>query len=122
MAAEGRTDDRLAGHWEGSLQIAGVTLQIDIDFAGADTISGDISIPAQNASDLALEKIEVSGAEVTFAIKGVPGDPTITGNLTDDGSAITGAFTQGGAEGTFTLKRAEKGWRVFSGDGSPVDG
>lgn len=66
---------------------------------------GSIDIPPQNTKGFPLSSIAVKGSSVTFAMKGVPGDPKFDGKLSADGKAISGGFTQGGADLTFSLKR-----------------
>jgi CubicO group peptidase (beta-lactamase class C family) len=97
----------LAGHWEGAIELPGTKLAVDIDIAKlADgTWKGDISIPLQNAKDLPLAGIKVEGANVSFVISGVPGDPTFKGQMNPDGSKITGQFAQGGGAFPFELVR-----------------
>lgn len=98
----------LAGHWEGAIALPGTKLAVDLDFVKqADgTWTGDISIPAQGAKDLPLAGIKAEGAEVTFAITGVPGNPAFKGRISADGAKITGSFTQGGSTFPFELARA----------------
>jgi hypothetical protein len=81
------TQPALAGHWEGSIDIPGTRLEVDLDFVlQADgSWKGDISIPLQKATDLPLTGIVVNGADVSFAISGVPGEPTFKGTLAGDG-------------------------------------
>ncbi len=96
----------LAGRWEGRLEIAGVTLDFDVDLTEADGAwTGDISIPEQGAVDLPLTAITVADGRVGFMIDGVPGDPTFAGDAAADGASIAGVFSQGGAEGGFTMYR-----------------
>jgi CubicO group peptidase (beta-lactamase class C family) len=97
-----------AGHWEGTIALPGSKLDMNVDLSKkADgTWAGDISIPAQGAKDLALAGIEIQGARVSFAIAGVPGDPTFKGELSPDGSKIAGSFSQGGGTFPFELVRA----------------
>ena len=97
----------LEGHWEGSIDIPGMKLAINIDFSQKPDASwdGDISIPAQKAKDLPLANINFTGKEVNFEISGVPGSPIFKGTLSDDGMEITGNFTQSGKTFPFTLKR-----------------
>jgi len=97
-----------AGHWEGAVEVPGAKLEVNVDFVKqADgTWKGDISIPAQGAKDLPLGGIKVEAADITFAIAGVPGDPTFKGRLSADGAKITGNFTQGGGNFPFELARA----------------
>ena len=47
----------------------------------------------------------VAAAAPTFTLSGVPGDPTFKGALDATGKKITGAFTQGGAAGTFAVDK-----------------
>jgi CubicO group peptidase (beta-lactamase class C family) len=104
-AAQAQT---IAGHWEGSIDIPGSRLTIDADFSKKDDGSwaGDVSIPAQGAKDLALTNVAQTGDDVTFAIPGIPGDPTFKGKLAADGAKIAGQFTQGGQSFPFELARA----------------
>jgi hypothetical protein len=69
--------------------------------------SADISIPAQMTEDFPLSDVKVEGREVSFRMADVPGDPTFTGALSEDGKTISGPFTQGGAALEFTLTRKD---------------
>ena len=93
-----------AGTWTGAIEIPGSPLEVSVTLTpDGEQWSGTIDIPAQGAVDLPLQSVAVDGDEVTFAIAGVPGEPTFTGTL--DGDAITGDFTQAGQEFPFTLTR-----------------
>jgi CubicO group peptidase (beta-lactamase class C family) len=98
----------LAGHWEGTIDVPGTKLEVDLDFIKqADgTWKGDISIPVQGAKDLPLAGIKVEGTDVAFAISGIPGDPMFKGQMSPDGAKITGKFSQGGGNFPFELARA----------------
>ena len=97
----------LEGHWEGTIVLPTGKLAFDIDFAkGPDGAwTGDISIPVQNAKDLPLEAISLSGSDVAFAIKGIPGAPAFKGKISDDGKALSGSFTQNGTLFPFSMTR-----------------
>jgi len=97
----------LAGHWHGTIEIPGMKLEVNLDFSFKPDGSwaGDITIPAQKAKDLPLSNISMSGKEVSFAIAGVPGNPTFKGIISDDGTKITGDFSQSGKTFPFILKR-----------------
>lgn len=97
----------LAGHWEGAIELPGMKLEINLDFnqAADRTWQGDISIPAQNAKDLPLGKIAIDGLKVSFVIPGIPGDPAFEGSLSEDGTSISGQFTQAGQTFPFRLTR-----------------
>lgn len=102
--AEAAVPAELTGKWEGAIKIPGGALDVKLAFSGND--AGTISIPAQGAKDLALEKVVLDGKKATFAIKGVPGNPVFSGTFSDDGDSIAGDFTQGGGTIPFELKRA----------------
>ena len=106
LAAAVSADDRVAGHWEGEIQVPGQPLVIKVDLESSGGLwSGSIDIPAQGAAGLPLKGIEVSedASEVSFSIGGVPGHPTFRGTL--DGDVISGRFTQGAADLGFRLSR-----------------
>jgi len=97
------------GHWEGEIDTPGAPLGIDVDLETSEAaeLTGDISIPAQGARDLALTDLSLEGAEVTFVIHGIPGTPTFKGVVSEDGSEIAGTFSQMGAEYPFRLVRGD---------------
>ena len=96
------------GHWSGSVEVPNQALAMEVDLdKGPNGWTGSISIPAQNASGLPLNAITVANGKCTFHIKGAPGDPTFTGNLSADGNTMAGDFTQGG--GTFPFKFSRTG-------------
>jgi len=98
----------LAGHWEGEIETPGPHLAINIDFVMKDGAwSGDITIPAQGAQDLPLATIALDGADVSFELPGVPGNPSFKGELTGDGTAIAGTFSQGAQTMPFHLERGD---------------
>lgn len=96
-----------AGHWEGSIALPSMELNVAVDLAldGNGKWSGDIDIPAQKVTDMPLKAISVSGSAVTFEISMGQGEPTFRGELAEDGQTISGDFTQGGNTFPFTLKR-----------------
>jgi CubicO group peptidase (beta-lactamase class C family) len=97
------------GHWEGTVQTPGTALVFSVDFSAktGGGISGAISIPAQNAAGLPLEKLAVKDADISFVIAGVPGEPTFSGKLDPGGAMISGQLNQGGQSFPFTLERKQ---------------
>ena len=108
-AAVAQEGPGFAGHWVGAIQTPNGDLGINVDLAVSEegVWSGDISIPAQGAVDFALADVVVDGSTVSFRMDGVAGDPTFSGTLSEDGTTISGPFTQGGAELQFILTRQE---------------
>jgi hypothetical protein len=95
-----------SGHWEGAIQVPGQELKIEIDLSGAgEKWEGVIAIPAQGLKGFPLAAIAIQGDAVSFAMKGVPGDPQFKGTLSKDGKALSGDFLQGGGTVPFSLAR-----------------
>jgi len=103
--AAAQTAAKPAGHWEGSIEIPGQALALSVDlFGNADkTWDAHITIPAQNVKAMPLGDVVVKDKAVSFAMKGVPGDPQFKGTLSADGTSIAGDFSQGGATLPFSL-------------------
>ena len=110
-AQEPQETPSAAGHWEGAIIVPGGELGIDVDLSlGEDGVwKGDISIPLQATEDFPLSEVKVEGLQVTFAMAGVPGEPTFRGTLSEDGRNMTGAFIQGGQSLQFRLERTPRG-------------
>ena len=99
-----------AGRWVGAVELPGQKLEVFVTLAAdGGAWSGTIDIPAQRAKALPLTAIEVEGSAVTFAIAGIPGDPTFSGIRVSDGRTITGDLTQGGQKFPFRLIRPVPG-------------
>jgi hypothetical protein len=96
-----------AGHWQGSIQAPDKDLAIEVDLAQnpKGEWTGTIDIPPQHLKGFPLSDVVVKDNSVGFAMKGVSGDPKFDGKLSADGKSISGAFTQGGNDLTFSLKR-----------------
>lgn len=97
---------KLAGQWEGTIQIPGMALdvQIEFDITSDGQWQGTIDIPVQEYINLPLSEIAIDGQAVTFAIMGIPGDPTFNGVISPDNSLMSGDFTQNAQTFPFVLK------------------
>lgn len=92
------------GHWEGTIDLPDQKLAISVDLAQTAAVwSGTISIPAQHVAALPLSDIVVKDDTVSFAMKGVPGDPQFSGKLSGEPRTLSGQFTQSGMEMPFAL-------------------
>lgn len=92
----------LAGRWQGQLSIAGLNLNIVLNFAEDDgDWIGTIDIPQQGAVGLPLHTIEVDGAEVRFSMLEGAQLGLFAGEM--DGAEMAGSFTQAGFEGSFQV-------------------
>jgi len=96
-----------SGHWEGAIQAPGQEIGINVDLAQSSggEWKGTIDIPPQHLKGFPLSGVAVKGNSVMFAMNGVPGEPKFDGKVSADGKTISGAFTQGEADQTFSLKR-----------------
>ncbi len=93
-ALSAQTD--MKGHWSGTIATPAGALVMEVDLdKTADGWIGSVSIPAQGATGMPLEKITFADGKGTFHLKGGPGDPTWTGALSADGKTLDGTFTQG---------------------------
>ncbi len=105
VAAQSRPDP--AGYWEGAITLPNTSLgiQVVIERGASSQWKGSISIPVQGLRNFGLTNITVRGADVTFAMPGIPGNPEFKGKLATDEKTITGDFTQGGQTLPFKLER-----------------
>lgn len=94
------------GHWEGEIETIALAIDVDIAYEGGEW-SGDVTIAAQSVRDRALVGFRLADGALTFQIDGIPGDPTFVARPSEDGATLAGPFTQGGAELTFSLSRAQ---------------
>lgn len=105
-AAFAQTATPPSGHWEGILQVPGQELKVEVDLRGTGSKwEGTISVPAQSLKGFPLGAISVEGDKVTFAMKGIPGDPVFNGTVAKDGKTMSGDFSQGGGTIPFSLTR-----------------
>jgi CubicO group peptidase (beta-lactamase class C family) len=102
----------LAGDWAGAVTTPVGKLEFLLTFTS--NAAGVIAIPLQKVKDVPLERIAVdsgaSPAKVTFKIKevaGIGGDPTFSGQFSEDGTKISGEFAQGGGKFPFEITRGE---------------
>jgi hypothetical protein len=84
-------------------------IEIDLMKDAAGAWAGAIAIPSQHVKSLPLSSIKVDHAAVTFAMKGIPGDPLFSGKLAEDGKTIAGDYTQGSGSMPFKLTRTGEG-------------
>jgi pimeloyl-ACP methyl ester carboxylesterase len=111
-----------AGYWEGSIQLPATALgvRVELEERPGRSWGGTISIPVQGLRNFALTNVTVRGNEVGFAMPGIPGEPTFTGQLAADKQTLAGDFTQGGQ--TFKFKLERKAVRPPQGAETPARG
>src|SRR5699024_7457648 len=99
--------NKLEGHWKGSIEIQGRHLTIKADFQKDDgDYSGTLDIPAQGAVDLPLQKITLSGRDsVSFQFDAGPNIGRFKGLFEGD-TTINGTYYQAGSDFPFKLTYA----------------
>ena len=104
-AALAQSSSSASGHWEGNIEVPGQPLAIvvDLEKKAGDVWNGTISIPAQHVSAMPLSDIAVKDDVVSFAMKGVPGDPHFAGKVAAQARTMSGDLSQGGMSMPFTL-------------------
>ncbi|MBS0196891.1 MAG: serine hydrolase [Planctomycetes bacterium] len=91
--------------WTGTINAPGAPIGVELTFQNNSdgTVTGQMSIPGQNVSGLALERFTISGSDLSFAVPGIPGSPRFVGRIGEDGSTVTGQYTQGEKQAPFVL-------------------
>jgi pimeloyl-ACP methyl ester carboxylesterase len=109
IAAQGTrtTPDSISGAWTGAIHLPGAALGITVNLSrsASESWSGTIDIPAQGGKGIPLSNVVIDGKSVSFAMPGPAGNPTFKGELSGDGTKISGTFTQAGATFPFDLGR-----------------
>jgi uncharacterized protein len=96
-----------AGHWEGSVSVAGQNIITRVDLtAEGEALKGTVDFPQQNALGLPLQKAGQQGSTVHFEVLPAPRTAVFDGELVGP-DQIQGAFSQAGVSGDFTLIRKQ---------------
>lgn len=100
------------GYWEGSIQLPGQSLGIEVELIYDGEWSGTISIPLQGAVDLALSNIHIAADSVAFDLQAGAAIISFRGKMSSD-DLIEGTFLQAGMQFPFNLERGEKVIAVY---------
>jgi pimeloyl-ACP methyl ester carboxylesterase len=94
-----------AGHWEGSVVVAGQNLTARVDLRSeGETLTGTVDFPQQNALGLPMQNASQQGSNVHFEVLAAPNTAVFDGQMTGADS-IEGEFSQAGYTGEFGLTR-----------------
>ncbi len=108
FATPGIAVDNFIGEWEGAIEIPGSPLELIVEFQlEDDKLTGSMDIPAQGAYDINLIINSVDSKNIEFLLEGLPGDPAVKAEISDDGSLISGDFMQAGM--TFPIELRPEG-------------
>jgi dienelactone hydrolase len=97
------SDEKLAGHWDGTMIRQGARLDVSFDFISAGTQSkGTFTCLNQQVMDYPLTIVTTDGDRVHFAL----GDSLVFDGKVN-ANEITGTFSDDGASGDFNLRRTQ---------------
>jgi pimeloyl-ACP methyl ester carboxylesterase len=92
----------IAPHWEGVMVQQGASLPISVDFSRRDTIlTATWSAPSMRALRIPLQRIQVGGGVLRFALVGDQNSTEFEGRL--QGDSLVGTFSGGEGSGTLRL-------------------
>lgn len=98
----------LVGRWEGELAVGAVRLPIVVRVTeGPDGVAAVMDSPAQNARDIPVTGLSLSGGVVRFSVPAVGG--SFEGTTSADGGSWTGVIKQGPASLPLVLTRGAPG-------------
>lgn len=104
---DGTSQSNIEGHWEGQMIREGSQLSVSFDFTrGSNALIGTFDSPTQHAIGIPLHNVSYAPPAVHMELVGDRTTIVFDGELAKD--MIRGKFHEGEAQGTFTLKRAEK--------------
>lgn len=98
--------ERLAGHWEGALEV-GVTLRLVFHFElNEGAYTGSLDSPDQGSAGIPLSSVALTGDALVAKVASIGGE--YTGTLHADKDELTGNWKQGGRSMPLNLKRVDK--------------
>ncbi len=98
------------GSWEGELDVGGgnlLTIVYNIELAEDGTLTGTMDSPDQGAYGIPLSSVTFEEGTLSVQAAGVPGEPGVTGPISEDGTTWSGTFTQGPGSLPLELKKKE---------------
>lgn len=97
--------EKLAGKWEGTLESMGSALHLVFNLANKDgSAAGTIDSPDQGAMGLPMTTITVSEDTIKITVQIVSG--SYSGKLSENGTVLTGEWSQAGNTLPLVLKKA----------------
>src|SRR5436190_578888 len=102
-----RGQQSIDGFWDGSMIREGAVLNVSFDIReDASGIHARFNSPTQRAIGIPLQKVRVAFNNLHFELVGDSTTIVFDGVLSGD--TISGKFSEGSAEGTFTLQRRRR--------------
>ena len=97
------------GFWDGAIEVPGRTLPLMIEIQSqGDGWVAQLFIPEQGVRDVTMTGLSIDGKAFAASIPGMPGEPRFVGSFAEDGSSLSGTYTQAGRDFPFRFIPAEK--------------
>lgn len=99
VQAQAQENEAVIGSWEGKLDVGGgnqLTLRFNVALDEDGALTGTMDSPDQGANGLPLTSASFEDGVLTLVAGGVPGSPTVTGALSENGTTFSATFSQGG--------------------------
>jgi hypothetical protein len=104
MAAD---DSKLAGHWEGAIEVAGTSLGVNFHVeANGSGLKAKMDVPDQGSLNLPVDEIKVGGGTVKLSLKRLRA--SYEGKLNAAQTEVAGKWTQNGLVNPLNLKKTAK--------------
>ena len=95
-----------AGLWEGQIYFTNTEAKIELQIQpSVDHPSGALILPGRNGQGLPLEKLAITGSNISFEINNGRAVAGFKGTINPDGKTIRGDFVQAGQTFVFELNR-----------------
>jgi len=108
-----KAQESAAGFWEGTMIREGAVLPVSFDIKeDSSVIAASFNSPTQRAIGIPLQKVKFAFPKLHFELVGDSTTIVFDGVLSGD--KISGKFSEGAAEGVFTLKRSRAPTPTFT--------
>ena len=101
---------RITGAWLGSLQIHGIELRLGLEVSETDGKLAAVLDSIDQNVKIAVTRMETRGRKVRFEARSIGAG--FQGDISDDGSALSGTWEQGGSRWPLVFKRQEKAFTL----------
>ena len=108
--AQSQDAEMWTGYWKGEIELPANRLpfEMTMTFDENETLSGTLDIPVQNAYELELQELTVTGDSISFSIDTGGAPASFSGKISENRNEINGMFSQMGMNFSFLLEKSDK--------------
>jgi hypothetical protein len=102
--------EAVIGTWEGQLALPGgaqLTVVFTVERSEDGALTGTLGSPDQGAQTAPWSSVTFEEGTLTLVASGVPGSPMFSGTRSEDGTVISGTFSQSGNQLPLELTKQE---------------